>query len=172
MRAAGARFEGGHSKEALDEIGIEGGAEGDGLWEAGAVGSGVAVEAFLVEHDGDAEAAVFKEELLDGVGELGHGAGFLAASGVTGTADLAESATIAEGLLRFRQVEVALPVDELLGLLLPDAEHLRGFFFEGHAGEEIFDAAGGGERGIPVGGRRGFARGCGDCGLLFHEGHS
>jgi hypothetical protein len=88
-------------KSALNEIGIEGCAERDGLREAGAVGRSVAVEAFFVKHDGDAEAAVFEEELLDGVGELGHGASFFAAACVAGTADLAESAAIAEGFFAF-----------------------------------------------------------------------
>jgi hypothetical protein len=101
MRAAETSFERGHSKETFDEVGVEGGAERDGLGEAGAIGSGVAVQAFFVEHDGNAEAAVLKEEFLNGVGELGHGAGFFAASGIAGAADLTETAAIAKGFLRF-----------------------------------------------------------------------
>ena len=58
-------------------------------------------------------------------------------------------------------------VDQLLGLLLPDAEHLRGFFFEGHAREQIFDAARGGQARILIGGGR-LGPGCWDGGLLFH----
>ena len=87
--AAEASLQRRHGEELLDQVGVEGGAEGDGLREAGAVGRGVAVQAFLVEHDGDSKAAILEKELLDGVGQFRHGAGFLAATGIRGAADLA-----------------------------------------------------------------------------------
>jgi hypothetical protein len=168
VRAADTGLECRHGEELLDEVGVEGGAERNGLRKAGAVGSGVSVQAFLVEHDGDAEARVLEEELLDGVGQFRHGARFLAATGVGGTADLAEAAAVAKGLLRFGEIEVALFIDQLLGLLLPDAEHLHGLLFEGHAGEQVFDAARGGKFGILVSGQRGFARGTCESRRLLH----
>ncbi len=135
MRAAEASFERSHGEELLDQLRIEGGAERDGLREAGAIGRGMPVEALFVKDDGNAEARVLEEELLDGVGELGHLAGVAAAAGVGGTAHLAEAAATAEGFLRLRLIELALFVDEFLSLFLPDAEHLGGFFLEAHAGK-------------------------------------
>ena len=99
VRAADASLEGGHGEELLDEAGIESGAQRDGLRKAGAVGRGVAVQAFLVKHDGDAEPRILEEEFLDRVGELGHLRGPLrAAARVAGPAHLAEAARCREKL--------------------------------------------------------------------------
>ena len=72
VRAAHARFLGRHREERFDQLRIERGAQADGLRKAGGAVRGVAVQAFLVEHHRDAEAGVLDEELLDGVGQLGH----------------------------------------------------------------------------------------------------
>ena len=96
MGAAEAGLGCGGGEDALHQLGIEGGAERDGLGEAGAVHGRVAVQALLVEHDGNAEAAVFEEEFLDGVGQLGHAARIEAAAGVAGAANLAEAAPVFE----------------------------------------------------------------------------
>jgi hypothetical protein len=94
-----------------------------------------------------------------------------AAARVAGAPDLADTAAIAEGFLRFGLVEVAFLVDQLLGLLLPDAHHLRSLLFQRHAGEEIFDAARRRQARILVGRGR-LGPGFCDCRLLFHENHS
>ena len=74
---------GGHGVKRADEIGIEGRAEADGLGKAGGADGGVAVEAFLVKKDGDAETRVLDEKFLDGVGEDGGLAGFFADASVS-----------------------------------------------------------------------------------------
>ena len=160
VRAADACFVSGHREQLLDESGIEGRAQADGLGEAGAILGRVAVQAFLVKHHRDAEAAVFEEELLDGVGELRHAARGLAfgrrgrvAARVAGAADLADAVAFFESGLGFLQVEVAMLIHELLRLLLPDAHHLRGLFLKGHPRQQIADASGGGESWILVFGR-------------------
>ncbi len=171
VRAAQSGFESRHGEERLDQLGIEGCAQSDGLREAGAFGGCVAVETFLVKHDGNAEARVFDKELLNGVGQLRHASRGFAAARVAGAPDLADTTAIAEGFFRFGLIEVALLVDELLGLLLPDARHLRSLLFQRHAGEEIFYAARGRQARILIGrgnGTSGLLNG----GLLLHEDHS
>ena len=101
MRAARARFGGGHGEQRLHQFRIEGGAEPDGLRKAGAADGRVAVQAFLVEDHRNAEAAVLDEEFLDGVGQLRHAAGVLALAGIAGAADLAEAVAVFEGRLAF-----------------------------------------------------------------------
>src|ERR1700683_2864119 len=68
VRATQAGLGSGHGVELLDQLGIEGGSERDGLRKAGSAHRGVSVQAFLVEHDGNSQATVFKEKLLDGIG--------------------------------------------------------------------------------------------------------
>ena len=160
MRAANARLVGGHRVKLLDEFGIERRAQTDGLRKARAVLGRVAVETFLVENHGDAEPRFLDEKFLDGVGEFRHAARGLAigghgrvASRIAGATDLAHAVAFLERRLRFGGIEVAAGVHEFRGLLLPEAHHLRGFFFEGHPREQIFDAGGGGQGGVFVSGR-------------------
>ncbi len=133
MRAAHAGFLRGHGEKPLNQFGIEGGAEPDGLREAGGVERGMAVEALFVEDDRDAEAGVLDEKLLDGVGQLGGGAGIQTLAGLAGPADLAESAAIFERLFGLRKVERSVGIDQGVGLFAPDAHHLRGLLFQGHS---------------------------------------
>jgi len=53
--------------------------------------------------------------------------------------------TFLEGCFGFCKIKIPLRIQKLGRLLLPDADHLRGFFFEGHAREQIFDTNSGGE---------------------------
>ncbi len=160
MRAAQSGFVRCHREELLDQVRVERGAQRDRLREARAVGRGVAMQALFVEHHRDAKAGVLEEKLLDGVGEFRHRASLLSASGIGGSPDLAEAALVAEGLLRFGEVEIALLVDQFLSLFLPDAEHLRRFLFEGHPREKVLDAPGRRQFRIFVGGRRLARRTC------------
>ncbi len=141
VRAAQASFESRHREERLDQLGIKGRAQRDGLRKTRAFRGCVAVQALLMEHNRNAEARVLEKKSLDGVGQLRHASRRLPAAGVTGAANLSDTAAIAESFLRFRLVEVAFLVHQLLRLLLPDAEHLRSFLFERHAGKQIFHAA-------------------------------
>ena len=133
MGAAHTSLFGGHREELFHQLGIKGCAQADGLGKAGSRRSGVTVQTLFMKDHGNAQAAVFQEELLDGVGQLGHAAGIFAAAGVRGAANLADTATVLEGSLGFGEVEVALFVDQLLRLLQPDAAHLSGFFLKRHA---------------------------------------
>ncbi len=121
---------------------------------------GVAVQAFLVKDHGNAEPGIFDEKFLDGVGEFRHLLGGSAqpwrgggGCGIAGTADLAEAMTFFEGGLRLLGIKIAFGVQQFGGFFLPDAHHLRGFFFQRHAREEIFNAAFGGNVGVFVNGR-------------------
>ena len=55
-------------------------------------------------------ATVLEEELLNGVGELGHAARVLALAGIAGAAHLADAAPIFEGRPRLCQIKVALGI--------------------------------------------------------------
>jgi hypothetical protein len=142
MRPAHTRFVSRHGEKLLDQRRVERGAQADGLAEARGVARRVAVETFLVEDHRDAEAGVFEEELLDGVGQLRHLPGRAThprlsrrRTGVARPAHLADTVPLLERGFRLGEVEVTLGVQELFLLLLPDADHLRGLLFEGHARE-------------------------------------
>ena len=158
MRAAQARFESRHREQRLHQRGIEGCAQRNGLRKAGSIRRRVAVQALLVEDHRNAQAAVLEEELLDGVGQLGHAASVLAAAGIARPADLSQSAAVAKRLLRLLEIEVALRIHQRLGLRLPDAQHLRGLFLQRHPREQVLDAPGGGQTGVFISGS-GFAGG-------------
>ena len=153
MGAAQTGFPGGHGVERFDEFGMEGCGQADGLGKAGCVHGGLAVEALFVEDDGDAEAALFEEEALDGVGEFGGGAGVEARAGIAGASDLTQAMALFKGSFGFLLVEAALRVHEGFGLFLPDAYHLGGFLGEGHPGQEVFGALFRGELWVLVEGR-------------------
>jgi hypothetical protein len=88
-----------------------------------------------VEEDGNAEAALFDEEPLDGVGQLGRFARVATAGGVTGAAHLPEAVAVAVVGAGLGSVKDAVLVEQQLGLLLPDARHLGSFLGERHAAE-------------------------------------
>ena len=162
MRAAQAGFQSRHREQRLHQRGIEGCAQRDGLRKTGSIRGGVAVQALFVEHHRNAQAAVLKEELLDGVGQLGHAASVLAAAGIARPAHLAQSAAIAKRLLRLSEIEVAARIHQRLGLRLPDAHHLCGLFLQRHPREQVLHASGGGLSGVFINGS-GFAGGYCDC---------
>ena len=89
MGAPQARLLRRHGVEGLDQGGIERRGQADGLGKTGGVERGMAVEAFFVEKNRDAEPAVFDEEFLDGVGQFGRGLGILSPGGITGPPHLA-----------------------------------------------------------------------------------
>lgn len=72
LRAAGAHFLSNGGEDVVNENWIPSGGEADGLRVRSAAGSGIAVEAFFMEEDGNAEAGIFGEPLLQGVGEGSH----------------------------------------------------------------------------------------------------
>ena len=106
-----------------------------GCEKAGGVERGVAVEALFMDDDRDAEAGVLDEELLDGIRQLGGSTRPQTFAGLAGTADLAESTTIFEGLTGFSKVERTVRVDQCVGPFAPDAHHLGGLLFQGHSGK-------------------------------------
>ncbi len=93
-----------------------------------------------MENYRNSQPRVLHKELLDRIRSLCHLAGLEPLAGVTWTPDLAESVAILEGLLGFRQVEVAVGIHQSLRLLLPDAEHLRRFFLQSHARQKVLDS--------------------------------
>ena len=139
MRSTQADLGGRHGVQLLNQFGIEGGAERDGLRKAGSVHRGVAVQAFLVEDDGDSQPAVFYEKLLNGVGQGRHPSGVQALACIAGAAHLAQAAAVAERCFSLFFVEVSVAVYERLRLLLPDAKHLRSLLLQGHSREQVFD---------------------------------
>ncbi len=151
VRAARAGFRRRHLEQPAHEFGIERRAQSDGLREARPVDGGVAVQAFLMEDDRDAQPGVLDEELLNVVGQLRHFSGVAAAAGIAGPADLTEAEAILEMGPGFLQVEPAFLVDHRAALLLPDAEHLRDLFFQRHARQQVLDAALDGEFRIAIG---------------------
>ena len=150
VRAAQPGFERGHRKQIFDQRGVEACAERDGLRETGGAGRGLAVQALLVKHDGDPQPGVLQEEALNGVGEFRGFASPQSAAGIRGAADLAQPATVAKSLRGLFRVEAARFVHESLALFLPDAEHLRGLFFERHPLQQVPGAAARCELRIPI----------------------
>ena len=109
------------------------------------------MQALFVKNHRNAQAAIFHEELLDGVGEFRHAARVLPLAGIAGTPHLPKPAPLLECGLGFGCVEIAAGIHQRVGFPLPDAHHLRGFFFQGHPGKEILHPLGSGQRGVPVG---------------------
>src|ERR1039457_3546067 len=82
-------FGGGHGEERLHQLGIERGAQADGLRKTGAADGGMAVQALFVKNHRNPEPAVFQKELLNGVSKLRHGACGTPFSGIAGTSGVA-----------------------------------------------------------------------------------
>ena len=114
----------------------------DRLRKTGAFSRGMSVQAFFVENDRDPQAGILKEEPLNVVGELRHGARVFAAAGIAGPSHLSQTAAVAKCFLRLLQIEIAFGVDECIGLLLPDAHHLGSLLFQRHALQQILCALG------------------------------
>src|SRR5262249_37538055 len=132
MRSARARFFGRHRIKRFDKVRIEGCGKANRLRKTGCANGGLAVQAFLMENYGNAQARVLDEKLLDCVGELGVFTRIFALSGIAGAAYLPDAMALFETGFRLLQVEIAITVQESFGLLLPDARHLRGFFVQRH----------------------------------------
>src|SRR5260221_3179663 len=146
VNAPRARLERRHRVEALDERGIEGRTERDGLRKARAAYRRMAVQTLVMKHDRDAQPALLAEEPLNVIRELGLLARIASllrfvssAARVARAADLPQSIAMAEGGARLRDVERTVRVHEGVGLLLPDARHLRRLFLDGHARQQILD---------------------------------
>jgi hypothetical protein len=107
----------------------------------------VAVQTFLVKNDGDAEPRMFDEKFLDCVGEFRRFARIFSdagirrrAAGVARTTDLSDAVTFFKAALAFSKSKLPLESRNFVVFFLPDAHHLRGFFLERHAREQIFHA--------------------------------
>ena len=140
-----------HREKRLDQFRIERRSQRDGLGETRAINGRMAMQTLLVKNHRDSQAAVLDEELLDRVGEFRHAARVLALARVAGAADLAQSAAILKCGLGLLQIKIAFAIDQGLWLLLPDTEHLCGFFLQRHAREQISHSVRSGQRGILVG---------------------
>ncbi len=125
----------------------------DGLREAGSVRRRVPVQALLMENHRDPEPAILEKEPLDRIGKLRHASRLLAAARIAGPSHLAQSTLVAKGFFRLREIEISFFVDKRLRLLLPDAQHLRGFLFQRHACEQILCSLGRSRLGVLVDGR-------------------
>lgn len=105
------------------------------------------MQTFLVENHRNAEPRMFDEKFLNGVGQFGHRARIFSdaavggfAASIAGPTDLADAMTFFEGRFRLFQIEVAILIQQPGGFLLPDAHHLRGFFFQRHVCQQVFYA--------------------------------
>ena len=140
VRTAQARLQSRHREQRLHKRGIESCAQSDGLRKAGATRSRVPVQALFVKHHWNSKAAILEKEFLYFVGQQGHAASVLAATGIAGPAHLAQPAAIPKRLLRLLQIEVALLIHQRLRLRLPHAQHLRGLFLQRHPRKQILHA--------------------------------
>ena len=138
MRSAQSRFFGSHREKRFDQIGIERRSERYGLRKTCGVNRRVAVQTFFVKDHRDSETAVLDEELLNRVSEFSHLSSVLAFSRIAWASNLTEPVPMFESGFGFMKVEVAVGVHERFCFLLPDAHHLRGFFFERHPRQQIF----------------------------------
>ncbi len=99
-----------------------------------------AVQTFFVKNHRNAEPTVLDKKLLDGVSEFRLAARVLALARIAGATDLPETMTFFESGFGFPQIEVAVGIYERFSFLLPDAHHLRGFFFQRHPRQKVFDS--------------------------------
>ena len=53
-------------------------------------------------------------------------------AGIAGPPHLAEPAPLFESRLGFGEIEIAVGIHQRFSFFLPDAHHLRGFFFQSH----------------------------------------
>ena len=147
MRAAHARFLGGHGEKRFDQFGIECRAQTDRLRKTRRADGRVAVQAFLVKNHRNAEPRMFDEKFLDRVGQFRRFAGIFAdagvarhAAGVAGAADLSDAMAVFESCLAFLKSKLPAASSSFVGFFLPDAHHLRGLFFQRHARQQILHA--------------------------------
>src|ERR1043166_545719 len=109
-----------------------------------------------MKDHGNAQPTLLDEELLNGVRERCLTARVFPTAGVAWPTDLSEAVAVSECASGFVRIEIAVGIDQCVGLLLPHAHHLRRFFLERHAREEVLDATLGGK----VGGLIGQHAGC------------
>ena len=120
----------------------------DRLRKTRAADSRVTVQTFLVEDHRNSEPGIFHEKFLNRIRQFGRAARVLALARVAGPAHLPKSVAVLERGFGLLQIKIALGVRERLGFFLPDAHHLRGFFLQCHARQQVLHAFGGGQRGI------------------------
>ena len=140
VRTASTGFGRRHRVQALDQVRIERRRQSDRLRKAGAFLRRVSVQALLMEHHRDTQARRLDEEPLDGVGQLGHLPRRQALAGIARPADLSQPVAGGETRAGLCPVEAPSPVDQRVRFLAPDAEHLRDFLLERHAGQQVIDA--------------------------------
>src|SRR5215469_14794584 len=137
MRSSRTGFQRGSREDGFDKPGVESRAQRDRLWVACSINGRMSVEAFFMEDHRNPEPRVFNKELLDGIRSFCHFARIQALACVAWPSDLPQPMAVFEELLGLGQIKVAVRIHECLWFLLPDTEHLRGFFFEGHAGKKV-----------------------------------
>ncbi len=110
MHAANARLVGRHRVQLPDEIGIERRAESNRLRKAGCAHAHVAVEAFVVKRNWNAQPTVLDEKSLDRIGELGRFSRTRSAAKIARSPDLSDAIAMAEMTGRLGGVESAVLV--------------------------------------------------------------
>ena len=150
MDAAQAHLARGDVEHVLEQFGVPGRGQADGLREAGRVRRDIAVQRLLVEEQRNAEAGFLDRPALRGIDVVhrfafiaierpGIGTGRLGAGldtlSVVRAGDLSEAVGIVFGGPLGREI-AGRGLD--LGLVLPDADHLGDLFLERHAREQVF----------------------------------
>ena len=158
MRAARAGFGRGDREDAAHQVRIKRAAQSDRLRKTRGIQCRVAVQALFVKNHGNAQPALLDEELLNGVGELGHLPRVLAAARIARPADLSQAVAVSEIGTGFLQTEVALLIEQQRRLALPNAQHLRSLLFERHPRYEIGHALFHGQSRVAIGGVLTFSR--------------
>ena len=143
--AAGADLARRHDVDRAHQRGVPAGGQGDGLRKAGGADRRIAVQSFLVKQNGNAEPRAGHGVVLQGVHEANrpgnippaHHPGRGGAGGIRRPRKRADAVGILDR--HFGRIELQ-PGVEHVGLVLPDAEHLRDFLLQRHARQQVFDA--------------------------------
>ena len=158
--AACADFARRHRLDAAHQVGVEGSGKRNRLRKHGRLGRHVAVERFLVQQHGDAEAGVFERPFLQRVDEIDRLFGRAPARGSAArrAADAGNAALVAgarhvadpvrEGRARLGGIE-GKSVDHV-GLALPGSADLRDLLRQRHPCQKVCNARRDGRVRVPV----------------------
>ena len=163
VRAAGARFLGGHGEKRFHQTGIERRAQADGLGKAGAAhrrrgragiprGTSPGCRAGCVRG---------KTSGWRWSARPSRARSCLCPASL-GRPTWPRPWPFLNAALAFFRSKFPVGIHERLGFLLPDAHHLRGLFLERHARQQVLDPPGDGNRGVFINGRVGGGR-------FFHD---
>ena len=140
VRSARTRFLGRHRVERLDKRGIESGRQANRLGKTGRAQGGVAVETFFVKKTGMPSRLCSMKNFCMALVNSAISRPFLPFPASLGRPTWPNPWPSLKAARAFAEIEIAFAINKRVRFLLPDTEHLRGFFLKSHAGEQVFDA--------------------------------